>query len=922
MSLGHSEHPVLAHPPIFSFGPLSETAKLGASAGDRPEKALLGGKGANLAEMTRIGVPVPPGFTITTEVCTWHGQDRESALRALRPEIDAALARLESEMGQEFGRSTAPLLVSVRSGAPISMPGMMDTVLNVGLSPRTHDGLVARAGGGPTAQRFAIDCELRLIEMFGTVVREIPSTAFTTPRDDALEQEGVGHVGDLSLPALESLLETWREVFQHQSGSPFPEDPRVQLEEAIEAVFRSWHGARAKTYRRLRSIPDDLGTAVNVQAMVFGNSGANSATGVCFTRDPATGEPELYGEFLANAQGEEVVAGTRTPLPIARDAATPAGTSFEELFPACYRELLEVRGTLEGHYGDVQDIEFTVEEGRLHILQTRRGQRTGLAALRIATDLVEEERIDPAQAIDQVEADALGQLLAPVLTPQGRATASERRMTIGLAAGPGGASGRIALDAETAVAMAADGGGAVILVRDETSPEDIAGMAAAAGILTARGGATSHAAVVARGLGKPCVVGCADLRVSHRGRRIEAGGVTLSEGDTLSIDGSTGEVFAGAIETMDSEVLRVIEGTLPPANSSTYQRFDRLLSWADERRTIGVRANADTPADARRARALGAEGIGLCRTEHMFFGEERILAFRQMILAHSVEGRCISLDELLPWQREDFRAIFEAMDGLPVTIRLLDPPLHEFLPQGESEIARFAEEAGLPIAKVITRIEETRESNPMLGTRGCRLGLLHPEIIEMQARAVFEAARIWRDAGGDPRPEVMIPLVGIAEEAIRTRARIDQVASEVFRGSEPVPYLVGTMIEIPRAALTADRIAEGLDFFSFGTNDLTQMTYGFSRDDTGGLLAEYMDEGILRDDPFITLDRDGVGRLIAMATEKGRAANPNLKVGICGEHGGDPRSIAFCREVGLDYVSSSPLRVPGARLAAAQTLKE
>ena len=913
MSLASSDQPALSAAPIFSFGPEG-------ADGDGSKKSLLGGKGANLAEMTRIGVPVPPGFTITTEVCTWHGADREAALAYLRPEITTALKRLEKEIGQRFGHPTAPLLVSVRSGAPVSMPGMMDTVLNVGLSAQSRRGLVERAGGGPTAMRFALDCELRLVEMFGTVVREISGSAFAIPRDRALAAEEVGHVGDLSLSALETLLEESRSVFAVASGSPFPDEPLVQLEEAIEAVFRSWHGARAKTYRRLRSISDTLGTAVNVQAMVFGNIGARSATGVCFTRDQATGEPKLYGEYLANAQGEEVVAGTRPPPRIGRSVKAPTGTSFEELFPQCFSELLEVRETLENHYGDVQDIEFTVEEGRLHILQTRRGQRTGLAALRIATDLVAEGRIDPQRALDQVDAGALGQLLAPVLTPEGRAAASHRRLTIGLPAGPGGASGRIALDAETAVAMAKDGGGPVILVRAETSPEDIAGMAAAAGILTARGGATSHAAVVARGLGKPCVVGCAELRVSHRGHRIEAGNVTLSEGDTISIDGSTGEVFSGAIETMDSEILRVIDGALPPEHSPTHARFSQLLDWADERRTIGVRANADTPEDALRARALGAEGIGLCRTEHMFFGEKRILSFRRMILAHSVEGRCISLEELLPWQREDFRQIFSAMDGLPVTIRLLDPPLHEFLPHGESEIARFAEESGLPIAQVIARIDETRESNPMLGTRGCRLGLLHPEIVEMQARAIFEAARACRDAGGNPRPEVMIPLVGIAEEATRTRMLVDRVASEVFEGAKPVPYLVGTMIEVPRAALTAGRIAAGLDFFSFGTNDLTQMTYGFSRDDTGGLLKQYIDDGILEDDPFITLDQEGVGALIALATEKGRKANPNLKVGICGEHGGDPRSIAFCRGVGLDYVSSSPLRVAGARLAAAQSI--
>jgi len=868
--------------------------------------------------MTRLGIPVPPGFTITTEVCALHGREPDTARALLEPAVAAALRRLEEEQGRRFGDAMNPLLVSVRSGAPVSMPGMMDTVLNVGITPAARDGLAARGGGAENGVRFALDCELRLVEMFGSVVRGVPSALFAEARRSAIGASGVVHARALSVAALEELLSEFHARYANATGEPFPDDPSVQLHAAIEAVFASWEGARAVTYRRLHGIPDDLGTAVNVQAMVFGNTGGDSATGVCFSRDPATGEPGLYGEFLVDAQGEEVVAGTRTPLPVRRDPRAPSGESFEERFPEAYRELAQVGEKLEAHYGDIQDIEFTVEEGRLHILQTRRGQRTGPAAVRIACDLVDEGRISPERAIQQVDPLSLGQLLAPVFSPEARARAAPRRLARGLAAGPGGASGRIALDTATAVRLAADGCGPVLLVRDETSPEDIAGMAAAAGILTARGGATSHAAVVARGLGKPCVVGCEALRIDEAERRVSAGGLRLAEGERIAIDGSTGEVFQGAIPTIDSEVLRVVDGTLAADESPAWGRLARLLDWAGERRRIGVRANADTPLDARRARALGAEGIGLCRTEHMFFGEERLLAFRRMILAEDEAGRRRALETLLPWQRADFREILLAVDGLPVTIRLLDPPLHEFLPHGGEEAARFAAEAGVDLAAVEARIAETREANPMLGIRGCRLGLLHPEIIAMQARAIFEAACEARDAGGHPCPEVMVPLVGIPEEAFRTREVVDAVAAEVFAGREPVHYLVGTMIEVPRAALVAGRIAAGLDFFSFGTNDLTQMTFGLSRDDTAGLLRRYVDDGILADDPFGTLDRDGVGALIRIAAESGRAANPALELGICGEHGGDPRSIALCRELGLDYVSASPLRVPGARLAAAR----
>jgi len=896
---------------VYSFGSLG-------TDGSADLKSLLGGKGANLAEMTRLDVPVPPGFTITTEVCGWYARDRASTLKTLQPFVDRALKRLGEEMGQAFGDSNSPLLVSVRSGAAVSMPGMMDTVLNVGLNSETRQGLIERAGNDDAAQRTTFDCELRLLEMFGTVVDQVPEAVFSELRSAALEAEGVGRVDQLSISGLKELLEAFHTVYAATAKKPFPEDPREQLERAIEAVFSSWNSSRAQTYRRLHRIADDLGTAVNVQAMVFGNAGPRSATGVCFTRNPSTGTPEFFGEFLINAQGEEVVAGTRTPLPMEPGPTTKPGTTFAEVFPEAYRELLNVRNRLETHYGDVQDIEFTVENDQLHILQTRRGQRTGVAAIRIATDFVDEGLIEPRTAIDRVDPIALGQLLAPVLTAESRATASDRWVARGLPAGPGGASGRIALDAESAIKMAETTEDPVILVRMETSPEDIAGMAIADGILTARGGATSHAAVVARGLGKPCVVGCETLRVRARARAIEFGSSTLAEGDTLSLDGSTGDVFRGSIETADSEILRVIDGNLDRDQSTTYTRFTRLLNWADEKRTMGVRANADTPEDALRARAFGAEGIGLCRTEHMFFGEERIRTFRQMILARSEEGRCGALEMLLPWQRQDFVEILSAMDGLPVTVRLLDPPLHEFLPHGTQEIERFAREAGLSVEEVEARVEETSESNPMLGTRGCRLGLLFPEIIEMQARAIFQAAQQLKSAGGDPHPEIMIPLVGITEEALRTRAIIDRVAEETASDDSPIEYRVGTMIEIPRAALIADRLAKGLDFFSFGTNDLTQMTFGFSRDDTAALLNQYAESGVLAEDPFVTIDRTGVGALIQIATERGRASNPELKVGLCGEHGGDPKSISFCRELGLDYVSASPLRIPGARLAAAQ----
>ncbi|MCI0651617.1 MAG: pyruvate, phosphate dikinase [Planctomycetes bacterium] len=877
----------------------------------------MGGKGAGLAEMSRLGIPVPPGFTITTAVCGFYYRERSRYPGPLRAAVDEALAFLERKCARSFGDPNRPLLVSVRSGAPVSMPGMMDTVLNVGLSARTLSGLAAGAEG----RRFALDCYRRLIEMYGDVVAGVDRARFTSALDAAKRGAQVTRDQDLSAPQLEAIIEQYLSAYRAATGAEFPQDARAQLWGAIDAVFASWMSPRAVTYRRIHGIPNDLGTAVNVQSMVFGNLGDDSATGVCFTRDPATGEDSIFGEFLPNAQGEDLVAGIRTPQPLTRSEANGAH-SFEAIFPDCHRQLLDVRGRLERHFGDMQDLEFTVEKGKLYLLQTRRGKRTGMAAIRIACEMVADGIVDPPRAVLQVDPQTLTQVLAPAFGQAELEAARAERLAAGLPASPGAASGAVALSADRAVALRDTGATSVILVRHETSPEDIAGMEAAAGIVTARGGKTSHAAVVARGMGKPCVVGCEALQIDEEARVVRCGSATIAEGDPISIDGTTGEVFPKILPVRAPEILQVLDGERAPEASPTYGFFARFMAWADAERRLRVWANADTPEDAHLARQLGAEGIGLCRTEHMFFGKERILAFRRMILAAGENERREALAELLLYQRRDFLGIFEAMDGLPVTIRLLDPPLHEFLPHGADEIRRFAEEARLPERDVAARVEATREENPMLGLRGCRLGLAHPGIYGMQIRAILEAAIEARQGGVRALPEIMIPLTALDTEIDELRAQLTRTMEEVCaeRDVDPsaVEFRFGTMIEIPRAALIAGKLAARLDFFSFGTNDLTQMTLGLSRDDTARLIVDYVERGLLPHDPFSSLDQEGVGELMQIAVERGRHANPKLKIGICGEHGGDPRSVEFCHRIGFDYVSCSPYRVPVARLAAAQ----
>ncbi|HEY3203231.1 MAG TPA: pyruvate, phosphate dikinase [Thermoanaerobaculia bacterium] len=889
---------------VFSFGNgVAEGAGLG--------KETLGGKGAGLAEMTALGIPVPPGFTIETSVCA--DASRGASLDGIRAEVESALLRLEHDAEKRFGDPENPLLVSVRSGARSSMPGMMDTILNLGLTSRTVKGLTMLSG-----DRFAYDCRRRLLEMYGDVVLRVARHEFEKATAEIKKARGAKTDMDLTSADLAEILRRHEQIVRQRTGHDFPDDPREQLWGAIAAVFRSWDNERARTYRKLHHIPDDWGTAVNVQAMVFGNRGDTSATGVAFTRDPATGEKRFYGEFLPNAQGEDVVAGIRTPRPLNADGS---GTSLEETMPQAYAELLHVRDLLEQRFRDMQDLEFTIEEARLYILQTRNGKRTGFAAVRIATDMVDEGLIDADQAVARVEPEQLVQLLAPVFLAKEKEAAVKggRLLGKGLPAGPGAACGRIALTAEHAVAMAAKGE-PVVLVREETSPEDIAGMHAAAGILTTRGGATSHAAVVARGMGKTCVVGAGEIHVDHAHRQIRSKDVQAAEGDWISLDGTAGEVLLGKLSPHPSEVLQVLlEGTVKPEQSPVFRAFTRVLAWADERRKLGVRANADTPTDARVARLFGAEGIGLCRTEHMFFEGKRILAVREMILAETAEQRRAALVKILPMQREDFVGIFREMGGRPVTIRLLDPPLHEFLPKDEETMKKTATELRVPVEKVRERTHALSEANPMLGHRGCRLGITHPEIYEMQVRAIFEAAAEATQKGYQPDPEIMIPLVGTRGEFERLRVLVVEAAKRVTEetGVE-VSYKVGTMIEVPRAALRANRIALNCDFFSFGTNDLTQMTYGYSRDDAASFLPAYIAEGILPEDPFASLDQYGVGELVAIATRRGREVKPKLKVGVCGEHGGDPRSIEFFNHVGLDYVSCSPFRVPVARLAAAR----
>ncbi len=874
---------------VYSFG-------AGHNEGSADKRNLLGGKGANLAEMASIGLPVPPGFTISTEVCTYYYAHHNTYPDDLGDQVAAALARIEAAVGAKFGDHHKPLLVSVRSGARVSMPGMMDTVLNLGLNDATVDGL-ARASGDA---RFAWDSYRRFIQMFGSVVLGVDHHRFEEIIEHVKLDKGVNEDTELDATDWHRVVDGYKEMVREVTGAPFPQEPQAQLWGAIGAVFGSWMNPRANTYRRLHDIPADWGTAVNVQAMVFGNMGEDCATGVCFTRDPSTGENVFYGEYLINAQGEDVVAGIRTPQPMSEARAKPGERSMEKAMPAAYAELVQVRETLERHYRDMQDIEFTVQQNKLYMLQTRNGKRTAAASLKIAVDMAREGLIDEREAVKRVDPKALDQLLHPTLDPK----APRKPLTKGLPASPGAACGIVVFNADEAE-LRAQKGEAVILVRIETSPEDIHGMHAAKGILTARGGMTSHAAVVARGMGRPCVSGATAITVDYAQQVLTAGGIRVQAGETITLDGATGEVFRGAVAMIEPQ----LSGD-----------FATLMEWADKVRKLKVRTNAETPLDAETARKFGAEGIGLCRTEHMFFDPERIGAVRQMIMAETESGRRTALARLLPFQRQDFLDLFRIMAGLPVTIRLLDPPLHEFLPHKEEEIEEVSRDLGADVQAMKRRVAELSEANPMLGHRGCRLGITYPEIYEMQARAIFEAAvATGKETHKAPVPEIMIPLVMTKRELEITRALVDKVAQEVFAETGyHVQYLVGTMIELPRAALTADAIAEVADFFSFGTNDLTQTVFGLSRDDAGKFLPHYVEKGILPKDPFVSLDVEGVGALVEIAAQKGRSVKPDLKLGICGEHGGDPASVHFCGKAGLDYVSCSPYRVPIARLAAAQ----
>ncbi|MDH3627815.1 MAG: pyruvate, phosphate dikinase [Acidobacteriota bacterium] len=889
--------------------------------GDATMKALLGGKGANLAEMTRIGIPVPPGFTLTTAACNAYFQGGGRFPTGLVSQAEKALASLERQHGRRFGDPNTPLLVSVRSGAMFSMPGMMDTILNLGLNDRSARGLAESSGDA----RFAYDSYRRFIQMYADVVLELGKEPFDKLLEQAKRRRRVTRDMDLTARDLISLTERFKDYVKKTTGRAFPQDAKKQLWGAVRAVFRSWNNDRAKIYRRQYGIADSLGTAVNIQCMVFGNTGEDCATGVAFTRDPASGENKLYGEYLINAQGEDVVAGIRTPLPIRRgQSAEYDEESLEARMPKAYRELLAIRKKLEQHYCDMQDVEFTIEHGKLFMLQTRTGKRTGRAALKIAFDLHRSKRIDRKEVVRRVDPEMVTQLMAPEFEPAALLTASRdgRLLATGLPAGPGAATGHIALTAKTAASMAA-AGKPVLLVRAETSPEDIGGMLAAEGIVTSRGGMTSHAAVVARGMGKPCIVGAEALEVDEKDRRVRVGRTVVKEGDLLSMDGGRGWVLTGGLEPQPSEiqesVLRRASGKKPKKGSSMLTMFERLMRWADAESGLSVRTNADTPRDALVARALGARGIGLCRTEHMFFGDDRIAAMREMILARDEEGRRNALRKLLPMQRRDFVGIFKAMDGYPVTIRLLDPPLHEFLPTEPRHFRQLAKDTGRSVEAVERLVEQLRETNPMLGHRGCRLGLTVPAIYEMQATAIIEAAISCRSSGIRVLPEIMIPLVGTLREYTDLESLIRQMAGAVMaRKKSRVRFLVGTMIEIPRACLIAEQIAQHAEFFSFGTNDLTQLTYGYSRDDVARFLPEYIQQGILPGDPFESMDPEGVGKLVATAIDGGRAGRKDLKLGVCGEHGGDPASVRIFHELGLNYVSCSPYRVPVARLAAAQ----
>jgi pyruvate, orthophosphate dikinase len=868
----------LTQPLVYFFGQ-------GRADGTAAMKEVLGGKGAGLAEMTTLGIPVPPGFTIAATVCPTYLEMQHFPPR-LRPQVESSLQRLETATSKQFGGADNPLLVSVRSGAALSMPGMMETILNLGLNDTTVAGLERLSGNAA----FAWDSYRRFVQMYGGVVFDVPKRRFEERLDERKKTAGVTRDIDLPVDEFKALVKDFKAIIADHTGQPFPEEPVDQLWGAIAAVFESWNTRRAIDYRKLHDISDSLGTAVNVVAMVFGNMGEDSSTGVAFTRDPSTGEKALYGEYLLNAQGEDVVSGVRTPQPIA---------TLEQAMPQAYAELERVRRTLERHFRDVQDMEFTIERGELFMLQTRRAQRSGQAAVRIAVEMVEEGVISEEEAVARIPPNDLNQLLHPTIDP----SAELDLLTTGLPASPGAASGTAVFDADLAEELGRKGN-AVILIRRETSPEDFHGMVAAKAILTARGGMTSHAAVVARGMGKPCVAGAQEIQVDESSQQLRVNGRVVSGGEWITVDGSTGNVFAGQA--------RLVVPSLS-------DEFNRLMKWADRMRHLRVRVNADTPADAHRGRDFGAEGIGLCRTEHMFFEGDRITAMREMILAADVEGRKKALARLLPMQRADFEGIFRAMEGFPVTIRLLDPPLHEFLPKEPEEIEALANQMGMSVKDVQRRVEGLSEVNPMLGLRGCRLGLVHPEITAMQVRAIFEAACTVASRRGRVQPEVMIPLVAHVVEYRKQALIVRQVAEEVFRERQiTVPYLLGTMIELPRAALTADEIAAEAQFFSFGTNDLTQTTWGLSRDDAGSFLPYYLQENVIQFDPFQELDIEGVGKLITMAVDLGRGTRQDLKVGICGEHGGEPGAVAFCESRKMNYVSCSPFRVPIARLAAAQ----
>ncbi|MBR31910.1 MAG: pyruvate, phosphate dikinase [Spirochaetaceae bacterium] len=887
---------------VFFFGE-------GRTDVDSPDKAALGGKGANLCKMAALGVPVPPGLVIPTSVCNEYTEIRKLP-DGLMDEVRTKLEEVNQQTGRIFGGSEKPLLVSVRSGAPISMPGMMDTILNLGLNEETKKGMALETGN----DRFVEDSHRRFIQMFGNVVMGIKHELFEEILEEHKEKAGAAVDTELDASALRELIEEYRKLVKKETGQEFPDDPWEQLEKAIEAVFHSWNNERAIYYRRMHAIPDALGTAVNVQSMVFGNMGDDSGTGVAFTRNPSTGEKKFYGEYLMNAQGEDVVAGIRTPQPIAQ---------LEKDQPPAYKQLIDIQQKLEGHFQDMQDIEFTIQQGKLYILQTRNGKRTGFAALKIACDMVDEGVLKPEKAITRMDPESVPSLLAQVFDPaeKSHAVSQGRIVGKGLNAGPGAASGFVVFSSEKAHQYRSSGKKS-ILVRTETSPEDISGMEAAEGILTSRGGMTSHAAVVARGMNKPCIVGCSSLRVDEKKGIMtivteDNKSIELSEGDELSIDGGTGEVILGLMKTRESEIQQALAGEIDGEKSEIARNFKRMMEWADQSRKLSIRTNADTPKDAKVARMFGAQGIGLCRTEHMFFEGDRILAMQEMILASSVEQRKRALEKILPYQKEDFRGIFDAMDGFPVTIRLLDPPLHEFLPREEADFKKLASALNIDVELIKRRAEELHEQNPMLGHRGCRLGITYPEITEMQVRAILEAACESSASGTDVHPEIMVPLVGKVNELVMQKKIIQETAEKVFqeKGSR-VEFMIGTMIEVPRAAATADEIAAEAEFFSFGTNDLTQMTLGFSRDDAESYIREYLRLNIYERNPFQSIDQDGVGAMVRMAVDKGRSTRSGIKLGVCGEHGGDPTSIKFFHGLGLNYVSCSPFRVAVARLAS------